>query len=523
MSDITLQFDPTLLQTQVVVDQNTIQVTPAAIGLNVYTGSAPVAGGNNGALQYNNLGLLSGVPTANYISGNLFLGNSANIKINGGANAYFLQTDGTGNLTWAQGTANVSGNGTAAGANTQIQITDGTGNFVSAPGFTFDNATNVCSIPGDLYVSGNIYGNGNTANYANFAGEAFSVNAANIVGAVPNANYASFSGTANTVTDNNQPNITSVGNLNLLNVVGNITANNANFATDLIVGSNANIGNNIFATSGQFSFISGNGYFLTYIPGGNVFGTVANANYSLYSGTVLTNAQPNITSVGTLTTLTVNGNANITGTANISQATNVGGNLTAPNIIANTGAFYGNGAGLTNITAGNISGQVSNALVAGTVYTNAQPNITSVGNLTSLTVAGTTSIQQAKEKVVASNTAATGTINFDVLNGAIQLQTANASGNFILNVRGNSTTTFSSLISDGQCLTLNFINKNGNVASAGILTNLQIDGSTVGVNWAGISGRPDSPTLSGYDQYIFSIIKQGGYVVFGTKVGTRFV
>ena len=42
-----------------------------------------------------------------------------------------------------------------------------------------------------------------------------------------------------------------------------------------------------------------------------------------------------------------------------------------------------------NAVAGsNVSGQVGNALVAGTVYTNAQPNITSVGTLTSLTSSG---------------------------------------------------------------------------------------------------------------------------------------
>ena len=48
----------------------------------------------------------------------------------------------------------------------------------------------------------------------------------------------------------------------------------------------------------------------------------------------------------------------------------------------------GNGSGLTSITGANVTGQVANSLVAGTVYTNAQPNITSIGNLTSLTVTG---------------------------------------------------------------------------------------------------------------------------------------
>jgi hypothetical protein len=59
---------------------------------------------------------------------------------------------------------------------------------------------------------------------------------------------------------------------------------------------------------------------------------------------------------------------------------------TSGNVTANY--FVGNGSLLTGIVAGNITGQVANALVAGTVYTNAQPNITSVGTLSSLSVTG---------------------------------------------------------------------------------------------------------------------------------------
>ena len=59
----------------------------------------------------------------------------------------------------------------------------------------------------------------------------------------------------------------------------------------------------------------------------------------------------------------------------------VSGNVTANYIIAN-------GSGLTNINAANVSGYVPLANTANTVTNAAQPNITSVGTLTSLTVAG---------------------------------------------------------------------------------------------------------------------------------------
>jgi len=86
-----------------------------------------------------------------------------------------------------------------------------------------------------------------------------------------------------------------------------------------------------------------------------------------------------IISVGTLTSLEIDGSLHA-GSANL-------GNLVVGNY------FQGNGSLLTGITvssipAANVSGQVSNSLVAGTVYTNAQPNITSVGNLSNLTVTG---------------------------------------------------------------------------------------------------------------------------------------
>ena len=67
-------------------------------------------------------------------------------------------------------------------------------------------------------------------------------------------------------------------------------------------------------------------------------------------------------------------------------------NITATNAnlgnAATANYFIGSGANLTSLPGGNVSGQVGNALVAGTVYTNAQPNITSVGDLTGLTSNG---------------------------------------------------------------------------------------------------------------------------------------
>jgi len=70
--------------------------------------------------------------------------------------------------------------------------------------------------------------------------------------------------------------------------------------------------------------------------------------------------------------------------------------------------FVGSGSQLTSIPGANVSGQVPNASVASTVYTNAQPNITSVGTLASLSVTGNISGGNIS---ISTNANVTGTIN----------------------------------------------------------------------------------------------------------------
>jgi hypothetical protein len=197
MSDINLDFTVSNNSIDFTVQPNDITITPTDIQLSFYTAPAPIPAGTNGQLQYNNNGVLGGANNTSFSAGNLTLA-VGNTKITGGNNHYYLQTDGTGNLTWAIGTGNMQGNGTVAGANTQIQFNDGGANFGGNAGFTFNKVTGNVDIPGNLIVVGDIFAN-------NFSG-------------IPNfANYAG------NVTVSTQPNITSVGTLITLNVSGNIT------------------------------------------------------------------------------------------------------------------------------------------------------------------------------------------------------------------------------------------------------------------------------------------------------------
>jgi hypothetical protein len=94
--------------------------------------------------------------------------------------------------------------------------------------------------------------------------------------------------------------------------------------------------------------------------GGSYFPPAAQATVSQF---VAYAAQPNITSVGTLTSLDVLGNI-IAGNANL-------GNLA-----------------IANVFSGTLNGSAVSANTANTVVANAQPNITSLGTLTSLNVTG---------------------------------------------------------------------------------------------------------------------------------------
>lgn len=210
-------------------------------------------------------------------------------------------------------TNNVINQDVAGGIDTEVQFNIGD-RLVGDSGFTYDQDTDSLSIAGNVFA-GQI--RTDILKYANGANWSFT-------GSYANSNVAAY----------------------LPVYTGNLTANNIAANT-----------------------LSGNGYAITFITGSNVDGEVANAtfatsaNSATTAGTVTTQAQPNITSVGTLSALTVGGTATAT-------------------------LFSGSGANLTNLNASNLSGAVASATTAGTVTTQAQPNITSVGTLSTLSVTG---------------------------------------------------------------------------------------------------------------------------------------
>jgi hypothetical protein len=108
------------------------------------------------------------------------------------------------------------------------------------------------------------------------------------------------------------------------------------------------------------------------------------------------------------------------------------------------------------------------------------------------------------EKITVSATAATGTINYDVLTQAVLYYTTNASGNFTMNLRGSSGTTLNDTLAIGETITVAFLNTNGSTAY--YHSAMQIDGSSVTPKWQGGSA-PSSGNASSIDGYTYTAIK----------------
>lgn len=109
-----------------------------------------------------------------------------------------------------------------------------------------------------------------------------------------------------------------------------------------------------------------------------------------------------------------------------------------------------------------------------------------------------------KEKVTIAATSATGTLNFDVSDQAVTYFTSAASGNWTLNLRGNSSTALTSLLSVGHSITVSFLVTQG--ATAYYQSATQVDGVAVTPKWLG-GFAPTAGSASAIDVYSFTVVK----------------
>lgn len=124
-----------------------------------------------------------------------------------------------------------------------------------------------------------------------------------------------------------------------------------------------------------------------------------------------------------------------------------------------------------------------------------------------------------KEKVTVSATAASSTVQFDVVTQSVLYYTTNATGNFTLNIRGDGSTTLDSLLNAGDALTVVFLVTNG--ATAYYHSALTIDGASVTPKWQG-GTAPSSGNTSSIDSYSYTVIKTGSAAFTVLASQTRF-
>ena len=115
-------------------------------------------------------------------------------------------------------------------------------------------------------------------------------------------------------------------------------------------------------------------------------------------------------------------------------------------------------------------------------------------------------IQSVAEKVTTEATAATGTINYDVLTQAVWNFSTDAGANWTLNVRGDGSTSLDSIMDSGESITIVHVVKQG--SSAYYNSAFQIDGSSVTPEWQGGSA-PTGGNANSLDAYTYTIIKTG--------------
>jgi hypothetical protein len=492
------------------------QVANAIVAGTVYTAAQP---------NITSIGTLTSLT----VSGNSDLGAVANVKISGGSNGYVLKTDGSGNLSWVSASS-ATGNANVGGSNTQVQFNNGT-NLAGSANLTFDVTTNTLSatnfVGNGSGLTGIVASSGTATKTAN--------GTSNVDIATASGNITmGVGGTAGVVT------ITTTG----INVAGYINA-----GSGVITGNGSGLtsiaGANV---TGEVAFAAtansvaganvtgnvGNALNAYAVAGGNVSGQVANA---LVAGTVYTAAQPNITSVGTLTSVAVTGNltagnANITGTLTVGTITTAAGgsgNISGADVIsANaftasgniTAAFYlGNGSQLTGVAAASATKTANGTSNVDIVTANG--NITmGVGGTGNVVIVTTTGVNVAGYITTTGNVTVGNIIgNGQALTG---LAGANVTGNVgnALNAYAVAGANVSGQVANALVSGTVYTNAQPNITSVGTLSSLSVTGDISGANLtltgnliiSGTTTTVNSTTTRVVDP----IVEQGGVANGGT-------
>ena len=205
--------------------------------------------------------------------------------------------------------------------------------------------------------------------------------------------------------------------------------------------------------------------------------------------------------------------------------TTAGNGITVP--AGKTMWVYNNGTDVVDATTHLTSLTLASALpiasggTGGNTAANARTALSAAKLGTNTDITSLQPLAYMIEGATISATASTGTINFDTVTQSVLYYTTNASGNWAINIRGNSGTTLNSLLSTGQSITVAFLSTNGTTAYFN--NSVQVDGTTSGVTTRWQNGvTPSSGNTSSIDVYTYTVIKTGSatYTVLASQ--TKF-
>jgi len=181
--------------------------------------------------------------------------------------------------------------------------------------------------------------------------------------------------------------------------------------------------------------------------------------------------------------------------------------------LGNTTTSVGN-LTLTNVTIVSGTSTVGNVTLGNTTV-GLGNTATSIGNL----ALNNATIENIQEPANITATAANATINIDILSNVVVYCTANATGNFTVNFRGNAGTTFNNAVPANVSVSASLVTAQGATAYYNSL--VQVDGSTVTPKWQG-GTAPTSGNANATDTYVYVVMKSAAntYTILASQ--TKF-
>jgi hypothetical protein len=156
-----------------------------------------------------------------------------------------------------------------------------------------------------------------------------------------------------------------------------------------------------------------------------------------------------------------------------------------------SGLTYNPSTGVLTSTSfsGSLSGSVTGGTISGTTIT-ASDTVTFNAS--------------AIEEVSVQAAAASGTVTLDCKTNSVFYYTSNATGNWVINLRGDGATTMDTFLAVGKSATVVFLATQG--VTPFFPNGFTIDGTAVTPKWLG-GAAPTGGNSSGIDSYSFTIIK----------------